>query len=113
MARQCWLMDLHSAYAALGRGLIAVVLSLMLMSGVANAAEITVEPAAGNGFTVVAVKEKIEPGDDEKFKAVTLDLTGPVLVAFVSKGGNVRGGSSSCAARSAAMRLRLGDTEYQ
>jgi hypothetical protein len=62
----------------------------LFISSDLKAAEITIEPAAGNGFTVVTIKDKIDPGDDEKFKAVTLDLSGPVLVALASKGGNVR-----------------------
>jgi hypothetical protein len=59
--------------------------------GVANAADITVEPAPSRpGLTVVSVKGRIEPADDEKFKTATAQLGGSVIVALASKGGNLR-----------------------
>jgi hypothetical protein len=59
------------------------------MATLVRAAEITLEPPA-NGFIVVSIKGKFEAEDAGKFRAITFDLPGPVLVAFASKGGRVR-----------------------
>jgi hypothetical protein len=63
---------------------------LMLMSGAANAADITIEPdPSRKDRTLVLLKDRIEPKDGEKFKTLAGHLTGAVVVAFASPGGKM------------------------
>ena len=63
---------------------------LLLMSGAANAADITIEPdPSRKDRTLVLLKDRIEPKDGEKFKTLAGHLTGAVLVAFASPGGKM------------------------